>query len=73
MFADAERVDADVLGEDRLSHDVAEGLSLGPWPAVRVERDVAERVETEVKRGSHQSKISIGGAGEADVGRRRGG
>ena len=60
MLADAEAVEADLLGEDGFVDDVAQHLRLRLRRARRIERDVAERVEAEFKRvrSAHTSTLS---------------
>ena len=48
MFADAEEVEAEAIGEDRFVDDVADHLCLAAAAAVRVDGDVTEGVEAEL-------------------------
>jgi hypothetical protein len=49
VLTHAERVDADLIGENRLVKHVAENLRLGQQRAVRRRRDVAERIQAELE------------------------
>jgi hypothetical protein len=49
MFADAEAIEADVLGQYRLVHNIAQDLRLRERFPTGVERDIAERIESEFK------------------------
>ena len=60
MFADAERLDAELIGEHRLVDDVANDLRVRDEAAVRRGGDVAERIEPEFKRLRHGSCRSSG-------------
>ena len=53
MFADAEEVDAGLVGEHRLLDKVADHLRMRQQVAVRAGGDVAEGVETELEAGGH--------------------
>ena len=50
VFADAEEVDADLVGQDALLDDVADRLRVRQRAVVGVVGDVAERVEAEDER-----------------------
>ena len=52
VFADAEEVEAEAVGEHGLVDDVADHLRLAQAVAVGVDGDVAERVEAEFDRGT---------------------
>ena len=58
MLADAEEIDADLVGQDRLVDDVADNLRGRERLAVGAGSNVAERVEAEFERMRH------GGSGE---------
>ena len=49
MFADTERIDADVLGENSLGHDIAQRLCLGERAPILVNGDVAERIQAHLE------------------------
>ena len=63
VLADAERVEAELVGEHRLLDDVAEHAGLRLERAVRRERDVAEGIEAEFESFCHSpSSLSRGTA-----------
>ena len=55
MLADADEVDADLVGEDRLFDEVADDLRRVQGFAVRAVGDVAEGVEAEFELNSSAS------------------
>jgi len=57
MLADADGIDADLVGEDRLLDQVADHLRGRERPAVRACGDVTEGVETELDCAAHQRMI----------------
>ncbi len=61
VFADAERVETEIIGQDGFFDDLAEHAGLRLERAVRRERDVAERIETEFELDRHSaSSLSRG-------------
>ena len=50
VLADADEVDAELVGKYRFFHDVAQHASVGERCAGGVERDVAERIQTEFEK-----------------------
>jgi hypothetical protein len=44
VFADAEKVDAEIVGEDRLVDNVANDLGMRQWMAIRSGRDITEGI-----------------------------
>ena len=59
MFANAEGVDADLVGKDALVDDVADDLGVGEGVAVRAGGDIAKSVQSEFKRLSHTSQFTL--------------
>ena len=53
MLADAERVDADLVGQHALFDDVADDLGMRVRLPVRAGGDVAERIQTEFDLPCH--------------------
>jgi hypothetical protein len=60
MLADAERVDADLVGQDPLLDDVPDDLRLVPAASRSVKGDVAERVESEPQVAHGHSSVRAG-------------
>jgi hypothetical protein len=61
VLADAEEVEPELVGEDRLVDDVADDLGGRERPAGRVEGDVAEGVETQLELGCWSGYRGHGG------------
>src|ERR1700690_2904050 len=55
MLADAKRIDAELVGEDRFLDQVADNLRMGLRPAVTANGDVAECVQPKLKLLCHNS------------------
>jgi hypothetical protein len=53
MLADANKIDANLIGEDSLIDQVADDLRRMQRPAIRTVTDITEGVETEFDRVSH--------------------
>ena len=54
VLADAEEVEAHLIGQHALGHDVPQHLGLRQPVAVRVHRDVAEGVDSELDLLCHE-------------------
>ena len=59
VFADAEEVDADLVGEHAFGDDVADDLCVRQRLAVGADGDVAERVDAEFECGSVSSGFAM--------------
>ena len=59
VFADAERVEADLIRDHRFFDDVAQHLRLRQRLAVGRQGDVAEGVHAELERLCHQSSLQL--------------
>ena len=59
MIADADEIDAQLVGEDRLVDEIADDLGLREGSTVGAKRDVAERVEPELEIWLHVTKSVV--------------
>ena len=59
MFADAERINADLVGEDTFVDNVADDLGVGEELAVGVGGDIAESIQSEFKSLSHTFQFTL--------------
>jgi hypothetical protein len=53
VLADAEKVDAQIVGENRLVDDMANDLGMRQWIAIMSGRDVTEGIKSKLKTYRH--------------------
>ena len=53
VFAEADEVDPDLVGQRSLRHDFAQHLRVRQRPTVAVNRDISERIQTQFDRVWH--------------------
>src|SRR5882757_10887433 len=53
VFADAEKIDAQIVGENRLVDDVADDLSMRQQMAIIASRDVAKGIQPKFQTSRH--------------------
>ena len=53
MFADAEKVDAEIISEHRLVDDMANDLGMRQWMAITSGRDISEGIKSKLKTCRH--------------------
>ena len=53
MLADAEKVDAQIVGENRLVDDVANDLGMRQWIAIMSGRDITKGIKSKLKTYRH--------------------
>jgi len=61
MLADADEIDADLIGKDALRNDVANDLRVRNQLAVRPLGDIAKGVEAEFEMVCHDMKMEVPG------------
>ena len=59
VFANAEGINADLVGEDALVNDVADDLRVGEGVVIGAGGDIAESIQSEFKRLCHTFKFTL--------------
>jgi hypothetical protein len=59
VFADAEKVDTQIVGKNRLVDDVANDLRMRQWIAIMSGRDITKSIKSKLKTYRHVSSLMI--------------